>query len=167
MKRKIFAVVGYTAWGKSNTLYELFGKRQFFPLKSPISAEQFGDKKFTVVNASNEDKPTNEYLKRLKVVLEEQSRSDIIFVITISLIFDGGICDVKKVFDYLNSLTNYEIHYIILEKGWNGESLKAEHLQKLEGKISKENSKIHSFDTLINKSKRQFKERTDEIALLF
>ncbi|HLK30104.1 MAG TPA: hypothetical protein VKT28_16100 [Puia sp.] len=162
MTKKIFAIIGYTDWGKSNTLYELFNRRQFFPLKSPISCKTFDTKKFTVINASNEDRLTKEYLKRLKEVLKKHINVDTTFVITISLIFDNGSHDVKTVFEYLNSLTDFDITYIVLENGWHkNASLKADDIAQMENEI--DDSIIKYFDTPINQSKTKFKERTDKI----
>ncbi|MCD2425505.1 hypothetical protein LQ567_22160 [Niabella pedocola] len=162
MQKKLFAIVGYTNWGKSNTLYDLFGRRQFFPLKTPISYDRvFGDKKFSVVNASNEDRPTHDYLERLKNVLEIQRNANAYFVITISLIFNDGSHDVKPVFEYLNSLADYDITYLVLKNGWEpGASLKEDDLTRMREVAT---GRIVDLDTVINKSNANFRERADKI----
>jgi len=104
MPKQIFAIVGYTDWGRFNTLYKQFKIQRFFPLRSPIKAPIFGECSFNVINASNEDKTTKEYLDRLKKVLKKHRNDAATFVITISLIFDGGTYDVKAVLKYLNKL---------------------------------------------------------------
>jgi hypothetical protein len=165
MTKKIFAIVGYTDWGKSSTLYELFDRKQFFPLKSPICCDTFATKKFTVINASNEDRLTKEYLNRLREVLKKHTNIDTTFLITISLIFDNGSHDVKAVFEYLNSLTDFNITYIVLENGWyKSSSLKTNDITQMKNKIDIGNIKY--FDTPINQSMSKFKERTDKIIAL-
>lgn len=163
MPTKIFAIVGYTHWGKSHTLYDLFDRRQFFPLKRPITPQRFGSLKFTVINASNEDRPTKDYLERLQEVLAHHQDSDTIIVITISLIFNNGIHDAKAVFDLLNGLTVFDVNYILLDKGWfTGTSLSTEDVQSMEGAV--ELSKIHHFQEVINESVPAFSQRTVRIA---
>jgi hypothetical protein len=163
MAKKLFAVVGYTDWGKSNTLYELFGRRQFYPLKLPITSDYFDQKRFTVVNASNEQRSTRKYLERLEGILKKQEKTDAIFVITISLIFNGSARDVKEVFRFLNSLSGFRVFYLILENGWNpGSSLKAYDIARMENKIRR--SKLEFFNAVIDQSGENFSARTREIA---
>lgn len=163
MPKKLFAIVGYTNHGKSNTLYELFDRRQFFPLKSPIIAPRFGSLSFTVINASNEDRPTQDYLNRLQGVLEHHQDSDTIFVITISLIFDNARHDANAVFDYLNSLSDVDIHYLVLDHGWfAGKSLTRADIDAMQQLV--EPGRIHRFGEVINTSKTAFTNRTNNIA---
>lgn len=164
MKKQIFAIVGYTNWGKSHTLYELFDRKNLQPLYSPIKNKKFGSRKFTVINASNEDKPTKEYLERIKKILKLHKDSESTYVITISLYFDGGRHEVNSVFNYLNSLNDYEIHYVVLTNGWSGGCLTTDDLRQMKNKIT--TGKIHSMDTVINQSKKSFSERTQKIATL-
>ncbi len=163
MNKKIFAIVGYTNWGKSNTLYDLFDRKQFFPLKSPISTDYFKGKKFTVVNASNEDRPTEKYLDRLQSILKKHEHEDTIFVITISVIFNAGTHAVNDVFNYLNSLESYELHYLILVSGWyKNSTLKLEDTMRMEDNIKK--GAIKYLPEIINQSKQNFSGRTKKIA---
>jgi hypothetical protein len=163
MLKQIFAIVGYTNWGKSNTLYELFGKRQFFPLKSPIRTKRFDHLKFTVINASNEDRITREYLDRLKTVLKTHWDDDPIFFITVSLIFDNGKHDIKPVFDYLNTLSDFEVNYIVLDNGWfTKNSLSSKDISLMNDYVDSET--IHHFPVAINESKAAFSERTIQVA---
>lgn len=108
---------------------------------------------------------TKEYLERLKEVLKTHKNIDTTFVITISLIFDNGSHDVKAVFEYLNSLADFDITYIVLENGWyKNSSLKTSDITQMQNKIDRGN--IEYFDTEINQSKINFKERTDKIIAL-
>ncbi len=162
MKRRLFAVVGYTDWGKSNTLYEIFERRHFFPLKSPILCKACGLKSFIVINASNEDRSTEDYLNRLKEVLEKHSNNDTSFMITVSLIFNNRSHDVNAVFEYLNSLNDFAITYLVLENGWYDKStLHADDLALMDKKIK--HGDIKYFSTMINKSVKKFSERSAEI----
>jgi hypothetical protein len=163
MAKKLFAVVGYTDWGKSNTLYELFGRRQFYPEKSPITSDYFEQKKFTVVNASNEQRSTRKYLDRLEDILKKQEKADTIFIITISLIFNDSSRDVKEVFRFLNSLEGFKVFYLILKNGWNpNSSLKAYDIARMENKVRR--SKLVFFNAVINQSADSFSVRTQKIA---
>lgn len=163
MKKKLFAIVGYTNWGKSNTLYELFERRQFFPLKAAISCKRFGINKFTVINASNEDSPTDRYLKRLKDVLLQKELIDTTFVITISLIFDNGKHDAIPVFNFLNAQTHLDICYIVLERGWQVDSILRDN-DREQMKKSVTHGDIVILNNKIDKTSAKFTKRTIEIS---
>jgi GTP1/Obg family GTP-binding protein len=163
MSKQIFAIVGYTNWGKSNTLYELFNKKLFLPLLSPITSDKLADLRFTVINASNEDRTTKAYLERLKAVIKKHKATNTTFVITISLIFNDGSHDVKEVFRFLNSLEGFHIDYLILENGWyKGDVLLIEDLKLMKDHVSL--ADIHHFSGPINESKGAFSKRTKQIA---
>lgn len=163
MSKQIVAIVGYTNWGKSHTLYELFQRRQFFPLKSPIASKLFGGYKFTVINASNEDRQTKKYLERFKQVLEKHNESGSIFFITISLIFNNGSHDVSPVFDFLNKLPNTKVDYMLLENGWSaGKTLATSDIGLMYHAVGAKT--IHRFSDIIDQSKPAFSERTFRIA---
>lgn len=161
MKKKIFAIVGYTNWGKSNTLYGLFDRRGFQPLKSPIFTDRFPGTPFVVVNASNEDITTQKYLNRLKQVLQVHEHDNVVYFITISLIFQDNERNAQPVFDYLRSLVNYDVSYLVLVNGWYGAMLSSEDLQKMEHSLS--DQKIIYFKEVINESIENFKIRTNLI----
>jgi hypothetical protein len=163
MEKQIFAIVGYTNWGKSHTLYELFNKKQFLPLNAPIFSSYFGKLPFIVINASNEDRPTKEYLDRLKSVLKKHKSTPTTFLITISLIFKEGNHNVREVFKYLKSLADFEVDYLILEKGWyKGDIISEDDLNLM--KTYTESESRHLFTDAINESKQAFKKRTKIIA---
>jgi len=163
MPKKLIAIIGYTAWGKSNTLYTLFDRKRFFPLKSSIWTENFPSKRFTVIEASNEDRSTEEYLNRLKTVLKKHKNSETIFTITISLIFNRKKHDVMPVFNYLNSLADFSIIYIVLKKSWyKNQSLQPKDIAQMKNKAKA--NRIKYFDEMINESKKNFNKRTEKIA---
>lgn len=161
--KNIFAIVGYTNWGKSNTLYEIFERGNFWPLKSPIQSSSFPGKKFTVINASNEDRPTTDYLERLESVLKHHHDNNITFVITVSLIFEEGHSrSVIPVIDYLNQLKDYNVHYIVLNSAWFKNSvLEKVDISSLESNV--ENGTIEIMEESINESSRNFTIRTNRI----
>jgi chromosomal replication initiation ATPase DnaA len=158
---KIFAIVGYTNWGKSHTLDELFKKKHFKPLLNPIKIKDNEHLKFIVIEASNEDRFTTKYLDRLRNVIAQHRGKDVNFVITISLMFDSKNHNVQPVFDFLNGLSGFEINYLLLNCGWNGGTIKISDLAKMQESIS--HDKLHLFNHDITRSKDRFTNRTDEI----
>jgi|GEM_PF-3405438 len=162
--KKLFAIVGESDWGKSNTLYELFKRKQFMPLKKPITVEGM-PYKFIVINASNEDRPLGEFLERLEKVLNEhEQEKEVIYVITVSLTFTENNHYVIPVLDFLNALSNeFDIHYIILNRGWRNGALSDNSINRLK-QIVNDDDKIHEFHQEINMLKTAFAERTKEIS---
>jgi len=119
--------------------------------------------KFTVINASNEDRPTEVYLERLEMVLNYPREQEVINVITISLIFKQDNHYVKPVLDYLNTLSDtFDVHYIILNNGWKNGTLDKDSISQLKA-IVNDDDRIHEFKNEINFSKTAFNDRTEEI----
>jgi GTP-binding protein EngB required for normal cell division len=57
MEKNIYAMCGYSNWGKSYTLYEMFNKKNFQPEKSPVQTDKIPNQNSILINASIEDKP--------------------------------------------------------------------------------------------------------------
>lgn len=162
MAKQIFVITGYIHWGKSHILYDLFNRKRYQPTKSPIPVDWLPGKCFTVINESNEDCPTEEYLDRLKEVLAIHEDNDCIFIITMSLLFDGDRHDVTRIIEYLNSLYDYEVAYLRLDHGWHrGAILHNDDLVKMSSIV--EEREIVSFSSEINQSGDCFIARTQLI----
>lgn len=163
MPKQLFAIVGYTDWGKSNTLYQLFDRWNFQPLKLPITPPKFKENKFTVINASNEDLSTARYLERLQEVLELQAGRVTVFVITISLIFNNPTHNANDVFDFLNTLPGFDNTYLVLDHGWKADTvLKESDLKEMKRAVRK--GAVLHFEEIINESEGAFIKRTTRIA---
>jgi hypothetical protein len=134
------------------------------PLKKPITVKGM-PYKFVVINASNEDRPLEQFLERLaKVLKQHDQETDIIYVITVSLIFTENNHYVVPVLDFLNALhKEFDVHYIILNGGWLGGALSGNSINRLK-QIVNDDDKIHEFNQEINMSKTAFAERTKEIS---
>jgi hypothetical protein len=164
MEKNIYAICGYSKWGKSNTLYEIFDKKGFQPLKSPIQTKRIPGQDFIVINASNEDRPTEKYLKILKDIIKKHTNPNTKIVITISLLFNKPPYDPKIIIDYLNNLTDYNIYYIVLKNSWfKDESISKEDLDYLESYVDCKNGKIIICPDIISQNSDNFSNRVTKI----
>jgi hypothetical protein len=81
----------------------------------------------------------------------------------IRLIFNNPNHDAGPVFDYLNTLRDYDVHYIVLEYGWFGKQrLSSEDIGAMKECV--DNTTIHHFSSVINESPVAFADRTTSIA---
>lgn len=159
MKKDIYAICGYTHWGKSQTLYKIFNKEGFQPKKSPIKTTKIPNQDFIVINASNEDKPLGEYLTRLREIIKIHNDQNIKIVITISLLSSH---DPKRIIDYLNNLNDFNIHYIVLKNSWfKNESITKDDLSKLKDQVK--NGKICICPDIISENSTNFSNRVNNI----
>ncbi|PSL49292.1 hypothetical protein CLV51_101623 [Chitinophaga niastensis] len=159
--RKLFVIVGYPHTGKKVTLQTLFRRKGFFPFKRPIKAAQFGNKGFIVINISDHNHRTEDYLARIKAVMASHTETPASFMVIISLVLDGSIRDVKPVLQYFNQ-SGFDVHYLVLCSSMYEKKVISEaNIELFRQHVSK--GQIHLFDKLVTQSTLRFRERVEEV----
>jgi hypothetical protein len=160
--RKLFVIAGYPHTGKTVTLQTLFHRKSFFPFKRPIMATAFKNEQFIVINISDHNHRTADYLTRIKAVMASHTETYTSFIVIISLVFDDSIRDVKPVLQYFNQ-SGFDIYYMVLYSSIHDKRVISEADIELFRKLVSK-GEIHFFDKLVTQSSLRFKERTTEVA---
>ncbi|MFY0253049.1 hypothetical protein ACDQ55_03755 [Chitinophaga sp. 30R24] len=159
--RKLFVIVGYPHTGKTKTLQQIFHRKHFFPYKQPISTAYFGAEKFIVINISDHNHRTANYLLRIKDVMKYHTETQAYFLVVISMAFDNSNRDVKNILAYFNQ-SGWDIHYLLLSSSWYDKSIIKEQDVILFKQLI-ERGRIHILERLVTLSPIRFNERVEEV----
>ncbi|WP_143308685.1 hypothetical protein [Chitinophaga vietnamensis] len=159
--RKLFVIAGYPYSGKHITLQQLFRRKHFFPLKAPISLDKPEQGQFVVAGSARRPQNAAYYRKRLYEILERHRQTDAAFVMTMSLVFDGGVHDCTEMLRMLHAAW-FEPHYFILRSSWYDKTLvKEEDIEQLASYTP--GAFLHDMDLLVTRSPLRMQQRVEAI----
>lgn len=160
----LFVIVGYPNSGKRKMLQEIFARKNFSPLKDPFIPAVFPGKKFVVINKTNRRYAPESFCTHISQVMRRHLCSSAAFMLTLSLILDGGRRDAKSVIQYLES-SGFRVHYLVLASSWTDkQTILEEDLEHLRAMIR--HGHVHYFDLLVTRSPLRFQQRTEEVIAL-
>ncbi|MBC9931678.1 hypothetical protein [Chitinophaga qingshengii] len=145
-------------------LHEIFARKNFSPLKDPFTPVVFPGKKFVVINKTNRRCAPAALCTHISQVMRRHLCSSAAFMLTLSLILDGGPRDATSVIQYLES-TGFRVHYLVLASSWaDKQIIREEDLEQLRAMIRR--GHVHYFDLLVTRSPLRFQQRTEAVVAL-